>query len=122
MNCLLVMKINWSLDINTGAVERSEAARARSLAGATVGVPYADLSVFYKKCTKTRTGLRLYTLTIGQLVRSGPRFIAYPNLRAGNAKLLDGWNFTGIRKDGPYSPARSAVKSLAESISIGQTM
>ena len=31
------MKIKWSLDINTGAVERSEAARARSLAGATVG-------------------------------------------------------------------------------------
>ena len=28
MNCLLVMKIKWSLDINTGAVERSEAARA----------------------------------------------------------------------------------------------
>ena len=26
MNCLLVMKIKWSLDINTGAVERSEAA------------------------------------------------------------------------------------------------
>ena len=40
MNCLLVMKIKWSLDINTGVVERSEAARARSLAGATVGVPY----------------------------------------------------------------------------------
>ena len=37
MNCLLVMKIKWSLDINTGAVEQSEAARARSLAGATVG-------------------------------------------------------------------------------------
>ena len=37
MNCLLVMKIKWSLDINTGAVERSEAACARSLAGATVG-------------------------------------------------------------------------------------
>ena len=35
-NCLLVMKIKWSLDINTGAVERSEAARARRLAGATV--------------------------------------------------------------------------------------
>ena len=34
MNCLLVMKIKWSLDINTGAVERSEAARARRLAGA----------------------------------------------------------------------------------------
>ena len=34
---LLVMKIKWSLDINTGAVERSEAARARSLAGVTVG-------------------------------------------------------------------------------------
>ena len=33
--------------------------------------------MFYKKCTKTRTGLRLYTLTIGPLVRSGPRFIAY---------------------------------------------
>ena len=32
MNCLLVMKIKWSLDINTGAVERSEAARARRLA------------------------------------------------------------------------------------------
>ena len=30
------MKIKWSLDINTGAVERSEAARARRLAGATV--------------------------------------------------------------------------------------
>ena len=39
MNCLLVMKIKWSLDINTGAVERSEAARARRLAGATVGGP-----------------------------------------------------------------------------------
>ena len=37
MNYLLVMKIKWSLDINTGAVERSEAARARSLAGANVG-------------------------------------------------------------------------------------
>ena len=36
MNCLLVMKIKWSLDINTGAVERSEAARSRRLAGATV--------------------------------------------------------------------------------------
>ena len=36
MNCLLVMKIKWSLDINTGAVERSEAARAR---GATVVGP-----------------------------------------------------------------------------------
>ena len=36
MNCLLVMKIKWSLDINIGAVERSEAARARRLAGATV--------------------------------------------------------------------------------------
>ena len=36
MNCLLVMKIKWSLDINTGAVERSEAARARRLTGATV--------------------------------------------------------------------------------------
>ena len=36
MNCLLVMKIKWSLDINTGAVKRSEAARARRLAGATV--------------------------------------------------------------------------------------
>ena len=36
MNCLLVMKIKWSLDINTGAVERSEAAHARRLAGATV--------------------------------------------------------------------------------------
>ena len=36
MNSLLVMKIKWSLDINTGAVERSEAARARRLAGATV--------------------------------------------------------------------------------------
>ena len=36
MNCLLVMKIKWSLDINTGAVERSEAARASRLAGATV--------------------------------------------------------------------------------------
>ena len=36
MNCLLVMKIKWSLDINTGAVERSEAARARRLVGATV--------------------------------------------------------------------------------------
>ena len=31
MNCLLVMKIKWGLDINTGAVERSEAARARHL-------------------------------------------------------------------------------------------
>ena len=30
------MKIKWSLDINTGAVERSEAARARRLVGATV--------------------------------------------------------------------------------------
>ena len=29
----------WSLDINTGAVERSEAARARRLAGATVVGP-----------------------------------------------------------------------------------
>ena len=36
MNCLLVMKIKWSLDINTGAVERSEAAHAHRLAGATV--------------------------------------------------------------------------------------
>ena len=38
MNCLLVMKIKWSLDINTGAVERSEAARARRLTGATVAL------------------------------------------------------------------------------------
>ena len=36
INCLLVMMIKWSLDINTGAVERSEAARARRLASATV--------------------------------------------------------------------------------------
>ena len=36
MNCLLIMKIKWCLDINTGAVERSEAARARRLASATV--------------------------------------------------------------------------------------
>ena len=36
MNCLQVMKIKWSLDINTGAVERSEAAHARRLAGDTV--------------------------------------------------------------------------------------
>ena len=39
MNCILVMKIKWSLDINTGAVERSEAARARHLASATVVGP-----------------------------------------------------------------------------------
>ena len=39
MNYLLVMKIKWSLDINTGAVERSEAARARRIAGATVVGP-----------------------------------------------------------------------------------
>ena len=77
MNCLLVMKIKWSLDINTGAVERSEAARA-ALRALQWGVPYADSSVFYKKCTKTRIGLWLYALTIGPLVRSGPRFIAYP--------------------------------------------
>ena len=38
---------------------------------------YADSSVFYKKYDKTRTGLRLYTLSIGPLVRSGSRFIAY---------------------------------------------
>ena len=38
MNCLLVMKIKWSLDINTGAVERSEAARARRLTGATMAL------------------------------------------------------------------------------------
>ena len=38
MNCLLVMKIKWSLDINTGVVERSEAARARRLTGATVAL------------------------------------------------------------------------------------
>ena len=38
---------------------------------------YADSSVFYKKYTKTRTGLRLYTLSIGPLVRSGPHFITY---------------------------------------------
>ena len=36
---LLVMKIKWRLDINTGAVERSEAARVRRLAGATVVGP-----------------------------------------------------------------------------------
>ena len=34
--------------------------------------------MFYKKYNKTRTGLRLYTLSIGPLVRSGPRFITYP--------------------------------------------
>ena len=33
------MKIKWSLDINTGAVERSEAARALRLAGDTVVGP-----------------------------------------------------------------------------------
>ena len=38
MNFLLVMKIKWSLDINTGAVERSEAARARRLTGDTVAL------------------------------------------------------------------------------------
>ena len=49
MNCLLVMKIKWSLDINTGAVERSEAARARSLAGATVGGAVRGLVRIKKK-------------------------------------------------------------------------
>ena len=33
------MKIKWSLDIKTGAVERGEAARALRLAGATVVGP-----------------------------------------------------------------------------------
>ena len=49
MNCLLVMKIKWSLDINTGAVERSEAARARSLAGATVGGAVRGLGCPYSR-------------------------------------------------------------------------
>ena len=49
MNCLLVMKIKWSLDINTGAVERSEAARACHLAGATVVV----LCLYYFYCIIT---------------------------------------------------------------------
>ena len=49
MNCLLVMKIKWSLDINTGAVERSEAARARSLAGATVGGAVSGLGCPYSR-------------------------------------------------------------------------
>ena len=71
MNRLLVMKIKWSLDINTGAVERSEAARARRLAGATVvgddviastgymkkqpyGIYYAySLRNSYQQCNKT---------------------------------------------------------------------
>ena len=48
MNCLLVMKIKWSLDINTGAVERSEAARARSLVDATVGHPGCPYSRKYR--------------------------------------------------------------------------
>ena len=49
MNCLLVMKIKWSLDINTGSVERSEAARARRLAGATVVGDYVIASTGYMK-------------------------------------------------------------------------
>ena len=43
------MKIKWSLDINAGAIERSEAARARRLAGATVvGDAVADLGGFQR--------------------------------------------------------------------------
>ena len=47
-----------------------------------VGVrTYGPLSSeFYKKYTKTRTGLQLYTLSVGPLVRSGPHFITYPQL------------------------------------------
>ena len=43
------MKIKWSLDINTGAVERSEAARARRLAGATVAGDDVIASTGYMK-------------------------------------------------------------------------
>ena len=47
--------------------------------------------MFYKKCTKTRTGLRLYTLTIGPLVRSGPRFIAYPLIHQLKQNIKQVW-------------------------------
>ena len=49
----LVMNIKWSLDINTGAVERSDAARARRLAGATVvGDDVISSSDYMKKQPK----------------------------------------------------------------------
>ena len=58
MNCLLVMKIKWSLDINTGAVERSEAARARRLAGATVVGDDVIASTGYTKKQPTQDNYR----------------------------------------------------------------
>ena len=64
MNCLLVMKIKWSLDINTGAVERSEAVRARRLAGATVvGDDVIASTGYMKKQPISHTRLLLSTPT-----------------------------------------------------------
>ena len=40
------MKIKWSLDINTGGVERSEAARALRLAGAVCGTNFSGGGLF----------------------------------------------------------------------------
>ena len=67
MNCLLVMKIKRSLDINTGAVERSEAARARRLDGATVVEDDVIASTGYMKkqptkCQRRRREMERYKI------------------------------------------------------------
>ena len=63
------MKIKWSLDINTGAVERSEAARARRLAGATVvGDDVIASTGYIKKQPLTLHKLKVLWMTI---VKSG---------------------------------------------------
>ena len=71
MNCLLVMKIKWSLDINTGAVERSEAARARRLAGATVVGDDVIASTGYMKKQQDRHTHRTTTVTLRRMRAEG---------------------------------------------------
>ena len=67
MNCLLVMKIKWNLDINTGAVERSEAARARRLASATVVGDDVIASTGYMK-KQPKIGNRIGAITVSSLL------------------------------------------------------
>ena len=64
------MKIKWSLDINTGAVERSEAARARRLAGATVVGDDVIASTGYMKKQPCRSKFVMATF-LSLAVRSG---------------------------------------------------
>ena len=64
------MKIKWSLDINTGAVERSEAARARRLVGATVvGDDVIASTGYMKKQPMVESGWNVWVWLVGVVSR-----------------------------------------------------